>query len=159
MNYSLSSLFIQIPLAKKKNLLHTYRVPRTIVGTEDTTSEWNKALALMRGSRKINMLCVLGNSKCQEADIHKEIESERLLSVGRWLFYTGVREGFLKKWQLTRGGDWGGGKWRVPDSRNHRCKDLLYLRCIACSQKNSKVASLAGMEWVRGRCQEMRMEN
>ena len=58
-------------------------------------------------------ICVSGNCKCQEGDIHKEIESEGLLSGwGVWLFYTGVREGFLKKWQLTRGGDWGGGKMK-----------------------------------------------
>ena len=90
----------------------TYRIP---TGCQEQLwalriQQVSETKPLLSWEEAEKQICVSGNCKCQEGDIHKEIESEGLLSGwGVWLFYTGVREGFLKKWQLTRGGDWGGG--------------------------------------------------
>lgn len=156
MNYSLSSLVIQIPMAKK-----TYRIPtgcqEQLWALRIQVSETKPLLSWEEAEKQI---CVSGNCKCQEGDIHKETESEGLLSGwGCGCFIQGLGKASWRSDSWQGEGIEVGGKWRVPDSRNHRCKGLLYLRCIACVQKNSTVASLAGMEGVRGRCQEMRMGN
>lgn len=56
------------------------------------------------------MLYILGNNKCKEVGAHKGVKSNGRV---RWLFYTGVREGFFE--EVTFEGE--GEGWEVRSSR------------------------------------------